>query len=136
MICIQISERDLAQKLNFSCRQQNFFIYTDDITVVDIHDTQSEELLVWTFFNDFAQMLQLAVVAQLSLVADFLDFRNNQSLILNNDNDEAQIHWLIEKWERKKRRYCQNNSHKDDDLWTQRVTSQCRDILDFDEWNC
>jgi len=46
MICIQISERDLAQKLNFSCRQQNFFIYTDDITVVDIHDTQSEELLV------------------------------------------------------------------------------------------
>ncbi len=136
MICIQISERDLAQKLNFSCRQQNFFIYTDDITVVDIHDTQSEELLVWTFFNDFAQMLQLAVVAQLSLVADFLDFRNNQSLILNNDNDEAQIHWLIEKWERKKRRYCQNNSHKDDDLWTQRVTSQWRDILDFDEWNC
>ncbi len=46
MICIQISERDLAQKLNFSCRQQNFFIYTDDITVVDIHDTQSEEILV------------------------------------------------------------------------------------------
>ncbi len=34
-------------------------------------------------------MLQLAVVTQLSLVADFLDLRNNQSLILNDDNNEA-----------------------------------------------
>jgi len=46
MICIQIFERDLAQRLNFSCRQRDFFIYTDDITVVDVHDTQSEELLI------------------------------------------------------------------------------------------
>jgi len=46
MICIQISEHDLAQKLNFSCKQQDFFIYTDDITVINIHDTQSEELLI------------------------------------------------------------------------------------------
>ncbi len=89
MICIQISERDLAQKLNFSCKQRDFFIYTDDVTVVDVHDTQSEELFIWTFFSNFAQMLQFAVVAQLSLVADFLDFRNDQSLILNDDNDEA-----------------------------------------------
>ncbi len=89
MICIQISERDLAQRLNFSCEQRDFFIYTDDVTVVDIHDTQSEELLIWAFFSDFARMLQLAVVAQLSLVADFLDLRNDQSLILNDDNDEA-----------------------------------------------
>ncbi len=89
MICIQISEHDLAQKLNFSCRQRDFFIYIDDITVVDVHDTQSEEFLSWTFFNDFAQMLQFAVVAQLLLVADFLDLRNDQSLILNDDNDEA-----------------------------------------------
>ncbi len=89
MICIQISERDLAQKLNFFHRQWDFFIYTDDITVVDIHDTQSEEFLIWTFFSDFARMLQLAIVAQLSLVANFLDFRNDQNLILNDDNDEA-----------------------------------------------
>jgi hypothetical protein len=34
-------------------------------------------------------MLQLAVVTQLSFVADFLDLENDQSLILNNDNDEA-----------------------------------------------
>jgi len=34
-------------------------------------------------------MLQLAVVTQLSLVADFLDFKNDQNLILNDDNDEA-----------------------------------------------
>jgi len=34
-------------------------------------------------------MLQLAVVAQLSLVADFLDFKNDQNLILNDDNDKA-----------------------------------------------
>ncbi len=46
MICIQIFERDLAQKLNFSCKQRNFFIYTDDITVINIHDMQSEELLI------------------------------------------------------------------------------------------
>jgi len=46
MICIQISEHDLAQKLNFSCKQQDFFIYIDDITVINIHDTQSEELLI------------------------------------------------------------------------------------------
>jgi len=46
MICIQISERDLAQKLNFSRRQQDFFIYTDDVTVVNVHDMQSEELLI------------------------------------------------------------------------------------------
>ncbi len=89
MICIQISERDLAQRLNFSCEQRDFFIYTDDITVVDVHDMQSEELLIWAFFSDFARMLQLAVVAQLSLVADFLDLRNDQNLILNDDNDEA-----------------------------------------------
>ncbi len=63
MICIQISERNLAQRLNFSCRQQDFFIYTDDVTVVSIHDTQSEELLIWAFFSDFTQMLQFAVVA-------------------------------------------------------------------------
>ena len=89
MICIQISERDLAQRLDFFREQRDFFIYTDDVTVVDVHDTQSEELLIWTFFSDFARMLQLAVVAQLSLVADFLDLRNDQSLILNDDNDEA-----------------------------------------------
>ncbi len=89
MICIQISERDLAQKLNFSCRQRDFFIYIDNVTVVNVHDTQSEELLIWAFFSDFARMLQLAVVAQLSLVADFLDLRNDQSLILNDDNDKA-----------------------------------------------
>ncbi len=46
MICIQISERDLAQKLNFSCKQRDFFIYIDDVIVVNIHDTQSEELLI------------------------------------------------------------------------------------------
>ncbi len=89
MICIQISERDLAQRLNFSHRQRNFFIYTDDVTVVDVHDMQSEELFIWTFFSNFAWMLQLAVVAQLSLVADFLDLRNDQNLILNDDNDEV-----------------------------------------------
>ncbi len=89
MICIQISERDLAQKLNFSCRQWDFFIYIDDITVVNVHDIQSEKLLIWAFFNNFAQMLQFAVVAQLSLVADFLDLRNDQNLILNDDNDKA-----------------------------------------------
>ncbi len=54
MIYIQIFEHDLAQKLNFSCRQQDFFIYTDDIIVVNVHDTQSEELFIWAFFNDFA----------------------------------------------------------------------------------
>ncbi len=89
MIYIQISERDLAQKLNFSCEQRDFFIYTDDVTVVDVHDTQSEELLIWAFFSNFAQMLQLAVVTQLSLVADFLDLRNDQNLILNDDNNKA-----------------------------------------------
>ena len=46
IICIQISERDLAQRLNFSHRQQDFFIYTDNITVINIHDIQSEELLI------------------------------------------------------------------------------------------
>jgi len=89
MICIQIFERDLAQRLDFFRRQRDFFIYTDDVTVVNVHDTQSEELLIWAFFNDFARMLQLAVVAQLSLIANFLDFRNDQSLILNDENDKA-----------------------------------------------
>ncbi len=89
MIYIQISERDLTQKLNYSCKQQNFFIYTDDVIVVNVHDMQSEELFIWAFFNNFAWMLQLAVVAHLSLVADFLDFRNDQNLILNNDNDKV-----------------------------------------------
>ncbi len=89
MICIQISERNLAQKLDFFRKQRDFFIYIDNITVVDVHDMQSEELLIWAFFNDFAWMLQLAVVAKLSLVANFLDFRNNQSFILNDDNDEV-----------------------------------------------
>ncbi len=89
MICIQIFERDLAQKLNFSYEQQDFFIYIDDVTVVDVYNIQSEELFIWAFFNDFAWMLQLAIVLQLSLVVNFLNFRNNQSLILNNDNDEA-----------------------------------------------
>ncbi len=63
MICIQISECDLAQKLNFSCEQRDFFIYTDDVIVINVHDMQSEELLIWAFFSNFAQMLQFAVVA-------------------------------------------------------------------------
>jgi len=46
MICIQISECDLAQKLNFSCEQRDFFIYTDDVIVINVHDMQSEELLI------------------------------------------------------------------------------------------
>ncbi len=46
MIYIQISERDLTQKLNYSCKQQNFFIYTDDVIVVNVHDMQSEELFI------------------------------------------------------------------------------------------
>ncbi len=54
MICIQISECDLAQKLNFSHEQWDFFIYTDDIIVIDIHDMQSEEFFIWAFFSDFA----------------------------------------------------------------------------------
>ncbi len=89
MICIQIFERDLAQRLDFFREQRDFFIYIDDVIVVDVHDTQSEELLIWAFFSDFAWMLQLAVVAQLSLIADFLDLRNDQNLILNDDNDET-----------------------------------------------
>ncbi len=89
MICIQISEHDLVQRLNFFHEQWNFFIYTDDIIVVDVHDMQSEKLLIWAFFNNFAWMLQFAVVAQLSLITDFLDLRNDQSLILNDDNDKA-----------------------------------------------
>ncbi len=89
MICIQIFEHDLTQKLNFSYEQQDFFIYIDDVIVVNVHDMQSEELLIWAFFNNFAWMLQFAVVTQLLLVADFLDFKNDQSLILNDDNDKA-----------------------------------------------
>ena len=89
MIYIQIFERNLTQKLNFFYKQRDFFIYTDDITVINVHDMQSEKIFIWAFFSNFAWMLQLAVVAQLSLVADFLNFRNDQSLILNNDNDEA-----------------------------------------------
>ncbi len=46
MICIQIFECNLAQRLNFSYKQRNFFIYIDNITVVNVHDTQSEELLI------------------------------------------------------------------------------------------
>ncbi len=34
-------------------------------------------------------MLQFAIVAQLSLIADFLDFKNDESLILNDDNDKV-----------------------------------------------
>ena len=86
MICIQISERNLAQRLNFFHRQQDFFIYINDVIIVNV---QSEELLIWAFFNDFAWMLQLAVVAQLLLIEDFLDLKNDQSLILNDDNNKV-----------------------------------------------
>ncbi len=106
MICIQIFEHNLTQRLSFSYKQRDFFIYTDDVIVVDVHDMQSKELLVWAFFNNFAWMLQFAIVTQLSLVADFLDFRNDQNFILNYDNNKAQIHWLIEKWERERWKYC------------------------------
>ncbi len=63
MIYIQISECNLAQKLDFSYEQQDFFIYINDVTVINIHDTQSKELFIWAFFNNFAQMLQFAIVA-------------------------------------------------------------------------
>jgi len=89
IICIQISEHDLAQKLNFFHEQRDFFVYTDDVTIVNVHDMQSEELLIWAFFNDFAWMLQFAVVTQLSLVTDFLNLKNDQNLILNDDNDKV-----------------------------------------------
>ncbi len=89
MICIQIFKRDLAQKLDFFHKQQDFFIYIDNIIVVNIHDMQSEKLLIWAFFSNFTWMLQFAIVTQLSLVADFLDLKNNQNLILNDDNDKT-----------------------------------------------
>jgi hypothetical protein len=89
MICIQISERDFAQRLNFSCKQQNFFIYINEVTIVYVHDMQSEEFLIETFFSNFARMLQLVIIAQLSLIADFLNLKDDQSLILNDDNNEA-----------------------------------------------
>ncbi len=62
MIYIQIFKHDLTQKLNFSCKQWDFFIYIDDVIIVNIHDMQSEKSLIWAFFNNFAQMLQFAVV--------------------------------------------------------------------------
>jgi hypothetical protein len=34
-------------------------------------------------------MLQLAIITQLSLVADFLDLENDQNFILNDDNDKV-----------------------------------------------
>ncbi len=89
IICIQISERDLAQRLNFSYEQQDFFIYTDDVIVINVHDMQNEKLLIWVFFNNFAWMLQLAIVVQLLFITDFLNLKNNQSFILNDDNDKA-----------------------------------------------
>ncbi len=46
MIFIQISEHDLTQRLNFSYEQRNFFIYIDDVIVVNVHDTQNEELFI------------------------------------------------------------------------------------------
>jgi len=46
MICIQISKCNLAQKLNFFCKQRDFFIYIDDVIVINVHDMQSEELLI------------------------------------------------------------------------------------------
>ncbi len=46
IIYIQISERDLTQKLNFFRRQRNFFIYINEIIVINVHDMQSEEFLI------------------------------------------------------------------------------------------
>ena len=46
MICIQIFEHDLAQKLDFFCKQRDFFIYIDNITIINVHDMQSEELFI------------------------------------------------------------------------------------------
>ncbi len=46
MIYIQIFERDLVQRLNLFREQQDFFIYIDNVTVVNVHDMQSEELLI------------------------------------------------------------------------------------------
>ncbi len=89
MIYIQIFEYNLAQKLNFSCKQQDFFIYIDNIIIINIHDMQSEKLFIWIFFSNFAWMLQLAIVIQLSLVANFLNFKNDQSFILNDNNDKT-----------------------------------------------
>ncbi len=54
IIYIQIFKHDLAQKLNFSCKQRDFFIYTDDVIVVNVHNMQSEEFFIRVFFNNFA----------------------------------------------------------------------------------
>ncbi len=89
MICIRVPELDFAQGLDLSHRQRDFSIYTDDVTVVCVHDTQSGGLLIWAFFSGFARMLQLAVVAQLPLVADFLDPRDGQGSTLNDGNGGA-----------------------------------------------
>ncbi len=34
--------------------QWNFFIYADDVVVINIYDMQSEKLLIWAFFSNFA----------------------------------------------------------------------------------
>jgi len=46
IICIQISERDLAQRLDFFHEQQDFFIYINNVTVINVHDMQSKELFI------------------------------------------------------------------------------------------
>ena len=47
----------LSSKTKLFCKQRNFFIYTDDIIVINVYDMQNEELFIWAFFNNFAQML-------------------------------------------------------------------------------
>ncbi len=78
-------------------------------------------------------MLQLVVVAQLPLIANFFNFQNCQKFALNDNCDEAQIHRLVD--DHKNYKYDKNDKNKDCELKSQRVANQNKEDFRLSESN-
>ena len=92
-ICKLIFECDFIQRLDFSCCERNIPINTAD--VININKTKSKGLFIETFFSIFIWMLQFAVIAKLSFIADFFDSEDGDWFILNYCNSRIQIYGII-----------------------------------------
>ena len=134
-IYISILERDFVQELNFSRWKRNIFI--DIARVVEINKTKKRKLLVETFFNNFVRVLQLAIVAKLSLVANFFYFWNDKSFILNYCHSRAQIHRIIDHHENNRRDEDDKDNNNEfrfqriidwdrEDFWFRKNNNDCR----------
>ncbi len=78
-------------------------------------------------------MLQLVVVAQLPLIANFFNFQNYQRFALDDNYDEAQIYKFVD--DHKDNKHNRNDENEGCKLESQRVANQNKEDFRLSESN-